>query len=134
MRHSITSSGPAARWIAPSTPPPPSSEVLAALTIASTSWRVMSPRTMLSRSAACIGNRLAQKRSTLGRPMERDTADLFAAGLAPLDLPPRLLMGSGPSNPEPRVLRALANPPLAADDPALAPLLDAITRGLQGLF
>jgi (S)-ureidoglycine-glyoxylate aminotransferase len=66
--------------------------------------------------------------------MERDTADLFAAGLAPLDLPPRLLMGSGPSNPEPRVLRALANPPLAADDPALAPLLDAIMRGLQGLF
>ncbi len=35
-RHSSSNSGPAARWIAPSTPPPPSSDVLAALTIAST--------------------------------------------------------------------------------------------------
>ena len=34
-RHSATSSGPAARWIAPSTPPPPSSVSLAALTSAS---------------------------------------------------------------------------------------------------
>lgn len=36
------SPGPAARWIAPSTPPPPSSEVLAALTMASTASVVMS--------------------------------------------------------------------------------------------
>src|SRR5262249_918929 len=40
------SSGPAARWIAPSTPPPPSSVRLAALTIASTSSQVMSPSTI----------------------------------------------------------------------------------------
>ena len=33
---------PAARWIAPSTPPPPSSEFFAALTIASTASRVIS--------------------------------------------------------------------------------------------
>src|SRR6202022_4192388 len=43
LRHSARSSGPAARWIAPSTPPPPSSEVFAALTIASTRRREMSP-------------------------------------------------------------------------------------------
>src|SRR3989442_6543827 len=34
--------------MAPSTPPPPRSEGLAALTIASTSWRVMSPSTRTS--------------------------------------------------------------------------------------
>src|SRR5437899_10094452 len=50
-RHASSSSGPAARWIAPSTPPPPSSEVFAALTIASTRSRVMSP------SAASITRR-----------------------------------------------------------------------------
>ena len=45
-----SSSGPAARWIAPSTPPPPSSDELAALTIASTARVVMS-----SRSASTCG-------------------------------------------------------------------------------
>src|SRR5689334_22530438 len=42
MRHSATRSGPAARWIAPSTPPPPRSDVFAALTMASTPRVVMS--------------------------------------------------------------------------------------------
>src|SRR6185437_6891048 len=42
LRHSAKSSGPAARWIAPSTPPPPKREVFAALTIASTASVVMS--------------------------------------------------------------------------------------------
>src|SRR4051812_5619698 len=37
--------GPPARWIAPSTPPPPSNDELAALTTASISCVVMSPRT-----------------------------------------------------------------------------------------
>src|SRR5512142_1838211 len=36
VRPSSRSSGPAARWIAPSTPPPPRRDVFAALTIAST--------------------------------------------------------------------------------------------------
>src|SRR2546422_3933406 len=44
-RHSASSSGPAARWIAPSPPPPPSRLEFAALTIASTFCSVMSPRT-----------------------------------------------------------------------------------------
>src|SRR4051794_30381406 len=43
-RHSSSSSGPAARWIAPSTPPPPRRLEFAALTIASASPSVvMSP-------------------------------------------------------------------------------------------
>src|SRR5450759_5531397 len=35
--------GPPARWMAPSTPPPPASAELAALAMASTAIRVMSP-------------------------------------------------------------------------------------------
>src|SRR5215211_500180 len=42
-RHSDSSAGPAARCIAPSTPPPPSRLLFAALTIASAVTRVMSP-------------------------------------------------------------------------------------------
>src|SRR3989449_9374976 len=45
VRHSARISGPPARWMAPSTPPPPSSVVLAAFTIASVACVVMSPRT-----------------------------------------------------------------------------------------
>ena len=44
-RHASSSRGPAAAWIAPSTPPPPSSAEFAALTMASTRSVVMSPRT-----------------------------------------------------------------------------------------
>ena len=47
--------GPPARWIAPSTPPPPSSELLAALTIASTACAVMSPCTSRIRSTGVTG-------------------------------------------------------------------------------
>src|SRR5262249_6083850 len=43
--HFSRMAGPPALWIAPSTPPPPSSDELAALTIASTSWVVRSPST-----------------------------------------------------------------------------------------
>src|SRR3954464_11161507 len=44
-RHCSRISGPPARWIAPSTPPPPSRLELAALTIASTACSLISPRT-----------------------------------------------------------------------------------------
>src|SRR5450759_3949442 len=44
-RHAARTSGPPRRWIAPSTPPPPSIAELAALTTASTACSVMSPRT-----------------------------------------------------------------------------------------
>src|SRR6185295_9621574 len=43
IRHSKRSSGPAARCMAPSTPPPPRRELFAALTTASTPRVVMSP-------------------------------------------------------------------------------------------
>jgi (S)-ureidoglycine-glyoxylate aminotransferase len=43
-----------------------------------------------------------------------------------LALPPRLLLGTGPSNPDPRVLRALALPPLGPLDPAFTPILDEV--------
>ena len=46
VRHSASSSGPAARWMAPSTPPPPSRLSLAALTMASTFMVVISFRTI----------------------------------------------------------------------------------------
>ena len=46
------SSGPAARWMAPSTPPPPAKRLFAALTIASTSSAVMSPSTTRIRATA----------------------------------------------------------------------------------
>jgi (S)-ureidoglycine-glyoxylate aminotransferase len=54
--------------------------------------------------------------------------------ISPLDPPNRLLMGSGPSNPEARVLRALASPPAAADDPAHTTLLDDVTVRLRRVF
>src|SRR5579883_2959099 len=43
LRHSSMMLGPPARWMAPSTPPPPASAELAALTMASASTLVMSP-------------------------------------------------------------------------------------------
>ena len=43
VAHSSRSEDPAALWIAPSTPPPPSKEELAAFTMAPISSRVISP-------------------------------------------------------------------------------------------
>jgi (S)-ureidoglycine---glyoxylate transaminase len=58
----------------------------------------------------------------------------MVACVGSLDPPARLLMGSGPSNPEPRVLRAMATPPLAADDPCVAELLAHIDELLRRTF
>jgi hypothetical protein len=49
-RQAATRRGPAARWIAPSTPPPPSSDEFAALTMASTRSVVMSATMTSSRA------------------------------------------------------------------------------------
>lgn len=54
--------------------------------------------------------------------------------LAPLEVPRRLLMGSGPSNPEWRVLQAMAAAPPAADDPATGALLDTVTQLCRAVF
>lgn len=43
-------------------------------------------------------------------------------------------MGSGPSNPEPRVLRALAAPPFATDDPRIPELLNDVQRTIRGVL
>jgi len=43
-------------------------------------------------------------------------------------------MGSGPSNPEPRVLQALATPPIAPDDPAFGGLLDDVSALGRAVF
>ncbi|MCA1644652.1 MAG: alanine--glyoxylate aminotransferase family protein [Chloroflexi bacterium] len=51
-----------------------------------------------------------------------------------LDPPRRLLMGSGPSNPEPRVLQALTAAPLAPDDPGYAALLDDVSGLARAVF
>ena len=60
------------------------------------------------------------------RPMARD--------VGPLDPPRRLLMGSGPSNPEPRVLQAMAAAPIAPDDPAYGALLDDVSSLARAVF
>lgn len=49
-------------------------------------------------------------------------------------MPRRLLMGSGPSNPHPRVLQAMAAPPPPADDPAFGELLDDVQARARGVF
>jgi (S)-ureidoglycine-glyoxylate aminotransferase len=54
--------------------------------------------------------------------------------LSALDVPRRLLMGSGPSNPEVRVLQAMAAQALAADDPALDQLYADVSRLCQAVF
>jgi (S)-ureidoglycine-glyoxylate aminotransferase len=43
-------------------------------------------------------------------------------------------MGSGPSNPEPRVLQALATPPIAPDDPAFGGLLGDLSALGRAVF
>src|SRR5215204_3529120 len=50
FKHSSRRAGPAARWIAPSTPPPPQRASLAAVTTASTGNVVMSPTMSFKRS------------------------------------------------------------------------------------
>jgi (S)-ureidoglycine-glyoxylate aminotransferase len=54
--------------------------------------------------------------------------------LRPLDPPRRLLMGSGPSNPEPRVLQAMAAPPVALEDPAFGDLVGDCEALLRAVF
>lgn len=59
---------------------------------------------------------------------------LVADFLQALNPPRRLLMGSGPSNPEPRVLQAMAAAPPVPPDPAYRELLDDVTRLGRSVF
>lgn len=54
--------------------------------------------------------------------------------LAPPEVPRRLLMGSGPSNPEFRVLQALATSPLPADVPGFEQVLTDVTALCRSIF
>lgn len=50
---------------------------------------------------------------------------------AQLDVPPRLLLGPGPSNAHPRVLQAVGMPQLSHLDPAFIPLMDEVQELLR---
>lgn len=50
------------------------------------------------------------------------------------EMPRRLLLGPGPSNVHPRVLRAMAQPLVGHLDPAFLTLLDRVQEGLRTLF
>jgi alanine-glyoxylate transaminase/serine-glyoxylate transaminase/serine-pyruvate transaminase len=52
----------------------------------------------------------------------------------PATLPRRLLLGPGPSNVHPRVLRAMAQPLVGHLDPAFLALLDRVQAALRRLF
>src|SRR5258705_11099431 len=52
----------------------------------------------------------------------------------PRALPRRLLLGPGPSNVHPRVLRAMAQPLVGHLDPAFLALLDRVQAALRRLF
>ena len=54
--------------------------------------------------------------------------------VAELDPPGRLLLGPGPSPVHPRVMRAMATPPLGHLDPALLQLLEETSGLLRGVF
>jgi (S)-ureidoglycine---glyoxylate transaminase len=51
-----------------------------------------------------------------------------------LDPPTRLLLGSGPSNPEPRVLRALGMPLIGQFDPAFTEIMDEVSELSRRVF
>lgn len=51
-----------------------------------------------------------------------------------LNPPTRLLLGSGPSNPEPRVLRALGMPLIGQFDPAFTAIMDEVSELTQRVF
>lgn len=51
-----------------------------------------------------------------------------------LNPPPRLLLGSGPSNPDPRVLRAMAAPLLGQFDPAFTHIMDEVMALSRSAF
>ena len=59
---------------------------------------------------------------------------MYNLSMAPWTPPPRLLLGSGPSNVHPRVLEAMAQPLIGHLDPAFLDLLDEVQESLRRLF
>jgi (S)-ureidoglycine-glyoxylate aminotransferase len=60
--------------------------------------------------------------------------DLPAPRIGDLNPPTRLLLGSGPSNPEPRVLRALGMPLIGQFDPAFTAIMDEVSSLSRRVF
>jgi (S)-ureidoglycine-glyoxylate aminotransferase len=61
-------------------------------------------------------------------------SQLSAARFGDLNPPTRLLLGSGPSNPEPRVLRALGMPLIGQFDPAFTAIMDEVSELSRRVF
>jgi alanine-glyoxylate transaminase/serine-glyoxylate transaminase/serine-pyruvate transaminase len=57
-----------------------------------------------------------------------------AAAPAPLDPPERLLMGPGPSNPDPRVLAAMGLNPIGHLDPYFVETMNQTMEALRGVY
>src|SRR5712672_771849 len=112
VRQLASSSGPAARWIAPSTPPPPSSEVLAALTIASTVSRVMSPNSIRIRSRGISSLAIA-------RPVEKQERPSPLSGRS--NWPPRMRSSAD-------LLAEIAAEQLLVEDDAVAVIKGDLAR------
>jgi alanine-glyoxylate transaminase/serine-glyoxylate transaminase/serine-pyruvate transaminase len=61
----------------------------------------------------------------------RDVDESHRQQFAQLDVPPRLLLGPGPSNAHPRVLRALSMPQVGHLDPAFLQVMDEVQELLR---
>ena len=59
---------------------------------------------------------------------------MTARSFGDLNPPTRLLLGSGPSNPEPRVLRALGMPLIGQFDPAFTAIMDEVSELTRRVF
>ena len=59
---------------------------------------------------------------------------ITAAAPAPLDPPERLLMGPGPSNPDPRVLAAMGLNPIGHLDPYFVETMNQTMEALRGVY
>jgi alanine-glyoxylate transaminase/serine-glyoxylate transaminase/serine-pyruvate transaminase len=67
--------------------------------------------------------------------MSKTAATANASGApAPLDPPERLLMGPGPSNPDPRVLKAMTANPVGHLDPYFVHLMDETMGALRRVY
>ncbi|HEY9228993.1 MAG TPA: hypothetical protein VIP11_20245, partial [Gemmatimonadaceae bacterium] len=65
---------------------------------------------------------------------KRMSADSIPKAMSTLSPPQRLLMGPGPSNPDPRVLAAMAANPVGHLDPYFVALMDETMGGLRRVY
>lgn len=70
-----------------------------------------------------------QRKETMGK-----VSDASVCPQGPIQVPPRLLMGPGPTNSHPRILAAQSLPLLGHMHPPFISIMDEIKKGLQYLF